>query len=351
MEAGSVAISKPIKTGPQGVDELARVFNLVGRSCWRVGMPQDPSDTTSATFLKGIGDMEGDWIDVIWEPGRTNPNLLTHIQIGEDAEGIRIWGTSYSAKDVRGEGSLDPVGDFESRHVVLLAGRDGFSYQYKGREYRAAGAGKQHSGVGFYEFGKHPTKGHTFEGSFLVHEERVSRHVEGERIRLAKRGELDDSARPLLRKFLNEKRIEPPFALLEDALRRHVGVEFSEFVANYEAKNPFAAAFLLRRMLERLLYLAFDKNNLTDLIRKTPGDENSRLKGLEEIIRIAKGPILNGAPILRGQTAGEIKGAKFLGDMAAHHPLGSVINMMGVHSSVPPAEVAYAELLATLPNP
>jgi hypothetical protein len=311
-------------------------------------MPQEPSTTTSATFLKGFGELGGDWIDAIWEPGRANPGLLTHIQIGADENGIRIWGTSYSAKAVLGDGSLDPVGDFVSKHVAVLAGRDGFSYQYTGLEYRKSGKHEPHRGVGFYEFRKGHGERQSFDGSFLVHEEKISRYVEGERIELAKTGTIDESARPLLRNFLNKKRIEPPFEKHEDALRRHVGPEFSEFISNYEAKNPFAAAFLLRRMLERLLYLAFEKHSLTHLIRKTSSDPNSRLKGLEEIIAIANGPILSGNPILRRRTSDEFKGAKFLGDMAAHHPLGSVITMTGVNSSIPPAEVAYGELLAKI---
>src|ERR1019366_2329767 len=107
--------------------------------------------------------------------------------------------TSYTAENISGNDPLKAVGHFESEHVALLAGRDGFSYQYEGGEYRATGAAKVHSGVGFYEFRKHPVKTHTFEGSFLVHEEKISRYVQGEKIKVAKSSELDDSARSSVR--------------------------------------------------------------------------------------------------------------------------------------------------------
>lgn len=315
-------------------------------------MSQEPNDTTSATFLKDIGDMKGDWIDAIWEPGVPNPKMLTHIVISEKANGVHIEGKSYTAENINGNTPLDPVGHFDSKHVAPLAGRDGFSYQYDGGEYRGSGQAKQHRGVGFYEFQKHPSKLHTFVGSFLVHEEKISRYVQGERISLGETGVLDNpSTRASLRKFLSEKSKAPQFEELDDQLQRHVGAEFWEFTANYQSKHAYSCAFLLRKMLERLLFLAFDENGKIDDIRRDRGMPNSRLKGLDDIIRQAKRTQVNGRPILQDTTAKKIQGAKFIGDVAAHHPTPFSVDMMDIDSSMAPLRVAYRELLAKIPNP
>jgi hypothetical protein len=239
---------------------------------------------------------------------------------------------------------------FSSKHVALLAGRDGFSYQYTGREYRKTGKGQRHSGVGFYEFRKGPGERQSFEGSFLVHEEKISRYVEGERIELAKSGVLDDSARAWLRDFLKEKRTPSAFEGLEDGLQLHAGAELSELTANLHAKNPYATAFLMRRILEKLLFLAFSKNNEVRKIRRNPDDENSKLKGLDEIIGIAKRTIVGATPILTEATADGVRVSKYLGDMAAHSPVPFSVDMKSIDSSIGFTRGAYSELLAKIPS-
>lgn len=316
-------------------------------------MSQHSSDTMGLTVLKGIGDVKGDWIDVIWEPGRPNPNMLTHIKIREEAGEVHIKGISYSADNVNGDTPLKAAGDFSSKHVALLAGRDGFSYQYTGREYRDSGPSQLHSGVGFYEFRKDPDERQSFEGSFLVHEARISRYVQGERISLGEKGILDDpTTRTSLRNFLISKKRAPLFEKsLEEGLQPHVGPELLELTANYEAKNPYATAFLLRRILEKLLFLAFLNNGEIKKIRMKPNDVNSRLKGLKEIIGIAKSTAANGVPILTDETAKGIQGAKYSGDMAAHGPTPFIVDMNSINSSMAFTRGAWSELLAKIPSP
>lgn len=100
-------------------------------------------------------------------------------------------------------------------------------------------------------------------------------------------------------------------------------------------------AFLLRKILEKLLIIVFRKTGKGSLIedRTRPG----RLIGLESMIDLATREKTNGAALLSGRTAGAIRGVKFLGDAAAHNAMANV-EMAEIIPQMPFIIVAYKEL-------
>ena len=79
-------------------------------------------------------------------------------------------------------------------------------------------------------------------------------------------------------------------------------------------------AFLLRKILEKLLYITFAKANLSKKLE----DSSSKSLGLEAIINVACAEKINNTPFLVPKTGEKIKGINFLGDVSAHNPLTNV---------------------------
>jgi len=104
-------------------------------------------------------------------------------------------------------------------------------------------------------------------------------------------------------------------------------------------------AFLLRKILEKLVIITFGKNGKEALLEDParPGG----FKGLEAMIEIAAREKHGGVPFLTGKTAKETKGIKFLGDTAAHNPKVSVA-METIVPQMPYIITAYEELAALL---
>src|SRR5208337_2065970 len=105
------------------------------------------------------------------------------------------------------------------------------------------------------------------------------------------------------------------------------------------------SAFLLRKILEKLIIIVFAKNGKEQLLEDSarPGG----WKGLKEMIEIAAREKHKGVPFLTGKTANETKGLKFLGDTAAHNPKVSV-PMNSIAPQMPFMIIAYEELAALL---
>lgn len=104
-------------------------------------------------------------------------------------------------------------------------------------------------------------------------------------------------------------------------LDKAFAIELGELHDNF-GRHGNATAFLLRKILEKLLIIVFGKlgkdGEITDSGR--PGG----WRGLQDIIEIAVKQKVAGLPVLLPKTANAIKGIKFLGDSAAHNPLVSV---------------------------
>jgi hypothetical protein len=127
-------------------------------------------------------------------------------------------------------------------------------------------------------------------------------------------------------------------------LEKNFTVELDELHDNF-GRHGNATAFLLRKMLEKLLIIVLGKLGKDDQIvdNGRPGG----WKGLQEIIEIAAREKLEGLPLLLPKTANSIKGIKFLGDAAAHNPLVSV-DMTTIVPQMPFLITAYAELAQRL---
>jgi hypothetical protein len=127
-------------------------------------------------------------------------------------------------------------------------------------------------------------------------------------------------------------------------LKKNFGRELEELHDNF-GKNGNCTAFLLRKILEKLIIIVLSKNGQAKLLedRNRPGG----WIGLKDMIEVAAREKLHGVPFLVPKTANEIKGIKFLGDTAAHNPLVSV-EMSTIVPQMPYIITAYEELAKRL---
>lgn len=148
--------------------------------------------------------------------------------------------------------------------------------------------------------------------------------------------------RPAIDKKVDEIENE----LFEDSLIEKFGsdfkVEFADLQLNF-GRSGNCTAFLLRKILEKLIYITFAKNNLLSKIedKNMPG----RVVGLDAMIKAAiQEKRQDGTPFLAANTAKNIEGLKFLGDASAHNPLTEV-DMKTILPQMPFIIIAYKELL------
>lgn len=120
--------------------------------------------------------------------------------------------------------------------------------------------------------------------------------------------------------------------------------ELDELKDNF-GRNGNCTAFLLRKILEKLIVIVFSKVGKEHVLEDPA--RNGRLKGLDEILQIAAREHHNGQPFLTPRTANEIRGIKFLGDAAAHNPLIGV-DTTSILPQMPFIITAYGELAARL---
>ena len=102
-------------------------------------------------------------------------------------------------------------------------------------------------------------------------------------------------------------------------------------------------AFLLRKILEKLIFKTFAKNSLSHKLE----DSSGRGIGLETMVNIACAEKIAGVPFLIPKTGEKIKGTKFLGDVSAHNPLTNV-DMETIIPQMPYIITAYKELAEKL---
>lgn len=136
--------------------------------------------------------------------------------------------------------------------------------------------------------------------------------------------------------------------LFSEKITKQFGKDFSielEDLHHNFGKSGTCVAFLLRKILEKLIYLTFAKQGRQGKLedKSKPGG----LVGLETMITIASGEKVKGTPFITPKTAKEIKGIKFLGDTAAHNPLVNV-DMKTIIPQMPFIITAYEELLRKL---
>ena len=131
---------------------------------------------------------------------------------------------------------------------------------------------------------------------------------------------------------------------LTTAMGKEFETEIHHLRLNY-GKSGTCAAFLLRKILEKLIYLSFARNGLEDKLRdKTKGGD---LVGLKTMLNLATLFKVHGKPFLMTKTLREINGIKFLGDTSAHNPLVNV-SMKTIVPVMPFIVTAYSELAKKL---
>jgi hypothetical protein len=136
--------------------------------------------------------------------------------------------------------------------------------------------------------------------------------------------------------------------LFSDELVSRLGSDFKkeldELHDNF-GRNGNCTAFLLRKILEKLIIIVLGKHGKQNLleVKGQPG----RWVGLEEMIEIVVREKVAGVPFMMSKTGREIKGIKFLGDTAAHNPLANV-EMNTIIPQMPFIITAYEELAKRL---
>jgi len=127
-------------------------------------------------------------------------------------------------------------------------------------------------------------------------------------------------------------------------LKKDFGREMDELLDNF-GKHGNSTAFLLRKILEKLLIIVLAKNGREHLLEEPhrPGG----YKGLQEMIGVAAREKHGGIPFLTQKTAEATKGIKFLGDTAAHNPKANVA-MNTIVPQMPFIITAYEELATLL---
>jgi hypothetical protein len=123
-------------------------------------------------------------------------------------------------------------------------------------------------------------------------------------------------------------------------LNKDFSNELDELRDNF-GKNGLSTAFLLRKILEKLIIIVLGKNGRQHLLRDK--HHADRWLGLNEIVDVAVQEKHSGVPVLLAKTAKEIKGIEFLGDTAAHNPLATV-DTKTIIPQMPFIITAYEEL-------
>ena len=129
---------------------------------------------------------------------------------------------------------------------------------------------------------------------------------------------------------------------LLQSLAHEFSTELDDLKLNY-GKSGICTAFLLRKLLEKLIFIAFAKHAFDDKLRDANGD----LVGLKTMLKLAVVCKVNGKPFLMTKTAKEIEGIKFLGDTSAHNPLVNV-DVRTIVPVMPFIITAYSELAKKL---
>ena len=127
---------------------------------------------------------------------------------------------------------------------------------------------------------------------------------------------------------------------LIEKLGKDFDIEVKDLRLNF-GNSGTCTSFLLRKMLEKLIYIAFARNGIETKLedKNQPGS----LKGLQSMIGVAASEKIDGFPFITPKTAREIKGIKFLGDSSAHNPLINV-DMETIIPQIPFLIIAYKEL-------
>lgn len=131
---------------------------------------------------------------------------------------------------------------------------------------------------------------------------------------------------------------------LVSKLDKSFETEITDLHLNF-GRSGTCTAFLLRKILEKLIYRCFAKQGMER--RLFDAKNPDRLIGLEAMINMSSQEKVGGVPFLTSPTAQAVKGIKFLGDVSAHNPLVNV-DMKDIILQMPYIVTAYRELATKL---
>ena len=115
-----------------------------------------------------------------------------------------------------------------------------------------------------------------------------------------------------------ETNLEEISECLGDAFKKEV-----EELKLVSSKCPNSTAFLMRKILEKLLFISISKSNNKEKITRLR-EEQFRLPNLSELLNLAKSAEINNKHIIAPKNIDKIDGSKFLGATSAHDYLTSV---------------------------
>ncbi|MDD5680943.1 MAG: hypothetical protein PHI59_06860 [Candidatus Omnitrophica bacterium] len=130
---------------------------------------------------------------------------------------------------------------------------------------------------------------------------------------------------------------------LRTVLKKYFEYEIKDLELNF-GRSGTCTAFLLRKILEKLIFLTFAKNSLSD---KLKNKESGDFISLATMLNLATNHNIHGKPFLTPKTARAIAGIKFLGDTSAHNFLVNV-EMETIIPQLPFIITAYDELAKKL---
>lgn len=137
-----------------------------------------------------------------------------------------------------------------------------------------------------------------------------------------------------------------PEEIFSENLVKNLGKDFETEMNNITlvyGKSGTCTAFLLRKILEKLIFLTFAKNKISDQLKDKSGD----FVGLKTMLDLCTKNKMDGKPYLMPKTAKEVSGIKFLGDTSAHNPLINV-EMKTIIPQMPFVITAFEELSTKL---
>lgn len=112
------------------------------------------------------------------------------------------------------------------------------------------------------------------------------------------------------------------FEELKEILGERFQQEFKELEINM-LSCPNSTAFIMRKILEKLMFLSIVKSDFSKKIEEIKNKEN-RLPNFSELMKFAHQAKINNIHIISPSNYKKIEASKFLGDNSAHNYLSSI---------------------------
>jgi len=146
---------------------------------------------------------------------------------------------------------------------------------------------------------------------------------------------------------IKEKETKDLNKILSEITKKKLGERFQQEIRELNIAFTYdcgtSGAFLLRKILEKMIILVLNSNSQSSLLK----DGNGKSRGLEALINICSQNKIKNNFILQNQTAQKLLGIKFLGDIAAHNPIANV-DLETLNPQLPYWITAVKELMINL---